>query len=175
MISQDALAGFQAMAGNFIPLISGSAAKLYGLWLVAGAVIKMIKMGDTQSGERVTWFQVGGMMMIGAFMLQFSSTMQDVSSLLFGSRIQDYHGALAYMPMPEQSSSYYKKVLEVCLLWLVMLGWAGAFRGFAAWAKAANGAGNGQDGDQFWKGLWHIFGGAALINLTGAFQAFYGH
>lgn len=174
MDSQAMLAGFVATAKNFIPLLSGSAAALFGLWLVQSAVVKMVKMGDASNGERHTWGQIGGTMFIGALMLQFSSTMQDVSLLMFGSGIQDYHAALAYMPAPQSNPTYWNKVIEACLIWVVMLGWAAALRGFAQWSKAANGSGGGQEGDFFWKGVWHIFGGAACINIAGAIQSFLG-
>lgn len=163
-----------AMAKNFVPLVSGALGMLAGIYLVGKSAWSIVKMGERQSQGENNWGTAGLQLLIGALLLQFGSTMQSVSQLLFGQGIQDYRGAMAYMPMPSGSAGFWRQVLEVCLIWVLMLGWIAAFRGFMQWSAAANGAGGRNDGDFFWKGVWHIVGGAAAINLTGVIQAFLG-
>ncbi|WP_371436283.1 hypothetical protein [Polaromonas sp.] len=47
--------------------------------------------------------------------------------------------------------------------WVVFLGTAGFMRGFLLFDKASQG---GQDsGDNAWRGLWHVIGGALCVNV----------
>jgi hypothetical protein len=173
---QTFLQASQAFARNFVPVISGSLAALIGLYLVGSSVVTLIRMGDPQrSGADATWVGVGVKLLIGAMLLQFTATMQNVSQLIFGVSIQDYHGALAYAPIPQGSGGQLaRQVFEICLVWFAMLGWIAALRGLFLWSTAANGNSGGQGGDAFWKGVWHIVGAACAINVTGFIQSFLG-
>jgi hypothetical protein len=113
-------------------------------------------------------------LLIGGLLLAFSSSVEEVSRLVTGSGIQDYHQVLAYAPIAAQSDMW-KKVFEVCLLWVTVLGWAGAFRGLLHWHQAASGGGQGQAGDLFFRGFWFLIGGALSVNIAGALQSFFGH
>lgn len=47
--------------------------------------------------------------------------------------------------------------------WVVLVGTAGFMRGFMLFDKASQGQ---QDsGDAFWRGLWHVVGGAICVNV----------
>ena len=47
--------------------------------------------------------------------------------------------------------------------WVVLVGTAGFMRGFLLFNKASQGQ---QDsGDAFWRGLWHVVGGAICVNV----------
>lgn len=171
------LAGLRAMASNLIPLITGALTVFVGLGIIGSAVMTLVRAGDPRAnqGQGSPWVKVFVKLLIGALLLQFGTTMQDMSQMLFGSQIQDYRGVLAYANVPSGAGPW-KNILEVCLLWVVMLGWVAAFRGFLQWNAAASGSGGsgGSSGDGFWKGFWHIVGGAVAINMTGAMRAFLG-
>lgn len=170
----DFLEALRQTAANFVPFISGALPMVVGLFMVYSGVRTLSLADDPRinHGEGGPWKKAGLKVLVGALLLRFSSTMQEVSETLFGSRIQDPRGVLAYMNLP-QSGGAWRMVLEVCLLWLVLIGWAAAFRGFLRWYASANGTAAGGE-DPFWSGLWHIIGGAACINGTGAIQAFLG-
>lgn len=172
------LDGSKAMADGVIPFLLTGASTLTGLYLVWKAISLVYSMGkpqrSMQSSGEASVMGIAMRLLIGGFMLRLGSTMEDVSQLLFGSGIQDYRGVLAYAPMPAQAGVW-RQIMEVILLWVVMLGWIGAFRGLLLWSKAGDGGGGGgRDGDPFWGGFWHVVGGGAAINLTGAIQAFIG-
>lgn len=168
-----AAAGLRDFAAAMMPVIFSGAAVFAGLLIIASSIKKMVTMGDrSSSAEQATWGGIGFGLLIGALLLQFSSTMNDVSDLLFGTRIQDVRGVLAYVDSKGGSSlSAYRAVLEAVLMWVVFLGWISAFRGFIKWNQAANGQSSGPD--PFWVGLWHIIGGAAAINLGGIVNSFF--
>ena len=163
--------GLKQFAAAMIPVILTGASVLAGLWVIAMAIKKMTVIGDHRhGGQDATWGGVGFSLLIGALLLQFSSTMNDVSELITGSQIQDVHGVLSYVDSKGSSFSAYHSVLEAVLIWIVFLGWISAFRGFLKWNQAANGQSQGSD--PFWVGLWHIIGGALAINLGGIVNSF---
>lgn len=170
------LAGFRALAENFVPFLLTLVTVLAGLTLVFLAIRKAYRMGSSGShqAQQISWFGIAAQLLIGGLMLRLGATMQDMSQLLFGTDIQDIRGVMAYAPIPAQAT-FWRQVLEVCLLWVVMLGWVGAFQGLLLWNKGANGGDSGQGGDYYWRGFWHILGGAAAVNLTGALQSFFGN
>lgn len=174
------LVGVKAFASSFIPVIAGYASVLAGFVIIGSAISNFTKLGDgnyrgTESG--VTWGSVGLRLLIGGMLLQLSTSMQGVSEMLFGLPIQDYRGVLAYANARSAGGpGPWAQVMEVALLWVVLLGWVAAFRGFLQWNTAASGGGGsgGSAGDYFWKGLWHIIGGGVAINLSGAISSFLG-
>ena len=48
--------------------------------------------------------------------------------------------------------------------WLFLLGVCAIFRAFLLFNRAAQG--DAQEGDGFWRGFWHILGGAILVNIA---------
>ena len=166
----------EAMAKNIIPVITGPMAVCTGLYLVGSAIVEFIKVGDYGgAGERQhTPFAAFMKLLMGALMLQLGPTISAFSWTFLGSGVQDYHNVLAYIPLPAGGGAFWKQVVEIVVLWLVMFGWVAAFRGVLCWHSAASGNGNGQNGDQFWKGVWHVLGGVCAINLPGFFSGFLG-
>lgn len=63
--------------------------------------------------------------------------------------------------------SFWTLLMNTCLVWVATIGCIGMFRGFLLWNKAGAGdSAMGQSsGDYFWRGLWHIIGGAIAINI----------
>lgn len=170
------LAGFRALAENFVPLLLTSICVLAGMVLIYLAITKVYAMGKPggyMQQREASWGGIAGQLLIGGLLLRMGATMQDFSQLLFGNDIQDIRGVMAYAPLPAQAG-FWKQVLEVCLLWVVMLGWCGAFRGLLLWNKAVAGGDSSNGGDYYWRGVWHIVGGAAAVNLTGLLQSFFG-
>lgn len=168
-----AAAGLREFAVAMMPVIFSGVAVFAGLLIIASSIMKMTRLADERGGsEQATWGGVGFGLLIGALLLQFSSTMNDVSDLLFGTKIQDVRGVLAYVDSKGTSIGAWRAVLEAVLMWVVFLGWISAFRGFLKWNQAANGQSQGGS-DPFWAGLWHIIGGAAAINLGGIVNSFF--
>lgn len=171
------LKGFEGLANNFIPFLLTALSVTVGLFLVYSALKRVYAKADSRQGAMQSgndgWGLIAGQLLIGGLLLRLGASMQDVSVLLFGSEIQDVRGVFAYAPLPAQAGLW-RQVLEVCLLWVVMLGWAGAFRGLLLWNQGVAGGNSGQGGDYYWRGTWHLLGGAAAVNLSGMLQSFFG-
>ena len=172
------LAGLQGLA-NGVKTLLPALAMLVGLLFIFSALRGVASKGsDTRSMQGradQSWAGIGGQLLVGGLLLRFGATIEDVSVLLTGAGVQDYRGVMAYAPMP-QGAGPWLQVIEVCLLWVHMLGYAGAFRGLLLWKKAADGGhSGGQGGDLFNQGLWHLIGGALCVNMAGAIQAFLGN
>ncbi len=173
---QSLLAGSRALAEHFIPFLLTAVCVLAGLFVVFTAIREVYQKGSESrmgmgGGRDVAWGGIAVRLLVGGLLLRLGSTVDDVAVLLTGAGVQDVRGVLAYMPLPS-GGGFWTGVFEVCLLWVVMLGWAGAFRGLLLWNKAADGGGGGNGGDHFWQGFWHLVGGAAAVNLSGMIKAF---
>lgn len=170
------LAGARALAEAFVPFLLTSLATLAGLILIFQAIYNLFAKGsDRRGGQEMSYGGIAVRLLVGGLMLRLGPSINDLSQLAIGTEIQPISGVLAYAPIPPDAGAWLQ-VLEVCLLWVVMLGWAGAFRGLLLWNKAASGGGSGGSaGDLFWQGLWHLVGGALAVNLTGAIQSFVGN
>jgi hypothetical protein len=165
------LAGLRTFAVSYIPPILTALSVLAGMALIFKAMFELAKAGDERSGQNDgIWGRIGLRILIGAALLQFSSTMSEVVTLVFGAPPQNYRNAMAYIPISGANANYWRNVLDLVLTWVVIIGWISAFRGFLKWNSAASGAPS-SGGDPFWQGLWHILGGALAINIGGVFNA----
>lgn len=168
------LNGATSFANSFIPFLLTALAVVTGLYLVFSAVVSIYKKSSDVRDQESSYGAIALRLLIGGMLLRFGATVEDVSLLITGTQIEDYRGVLAYAPLPE-GAGLWRQVMEVVLLWVVMLGWAGAYRGLLLWAKATNGGGSGGNGgDLFWQGIWHLIGGALAVNLSGAINSFVG-
>jgi hypothetical protein len=172
------LSNVGALAQAIVPFLLEALSVMLGLWLIfsaARAVYAMHDKGRSDPGAgTLSWGRVAGQALIGATLLQYAHTMQDMSMLLFGQPIQDASAVMAYFPAM-QGMGQWTQVVNVALMWVVTLGWIFGLRGLLQWNKAVAGGGSaGQNGDLMWAGTWHLLGGAAMVNLAGAIQTFLG-
>ncbi|MDF2461831.1 MAG: hypothetical protein K0Q43_66 [Ramlibacter sp.] len=177
MDGNSVVSGLGALARNLVPFIVGALAVLMGLALMFSAARAMYRLNGRGADPGIgtlSWGRVAGQAFIGAMLLQYARTMQDVSMLAFGSPIQDASAVMAYFPAA-QGMGRWTEVMNVALLWVVTLGWIFGLRGLLQWNKAISGGGSaGQNGDLMWGGFWHLIGGAAMVNLAGALRALFG-
>lgn len=171
------LKGSEAFANAVIPLLVTAVSVVAGLYFVYSALVSVFRKGAEgrqMSGQEPGWGGIAFRLLLGGALLRFGATVEDLSVLITGAGIQDYRGVLAYSPLPA-SAGPWKAVFEVCVLWIVMIGWVGAFKGLLLWGKASSGGGSGGgSGDLFWQGTWHLIGGALAVNLAGAIKSFIG-
>lgn len=81
---------------------------------------------------------------------------------LFGGAVSPDR-ALNYAPIAQMNSPQWTLAWGLVIAWVVGLGVVGMFRGLLLWNSAATESQGG--GDYFWRGLWHIVGGAAAVNI----------
>jgi hypothetical protein len=176
MNADSILAGARAFAEAFIPFLLTALSVVAGFFVIYSAIAAIFRKGGDgrSSSPDVGWGSIAVRLLVGGLLLRFGATVEDLSVLITGETVQDYRGVLAYSPIPASAGPWIQ-VFEVCLLWVVMLGWAGAFRGLLLFNKATNGGGGGGSaGDLFWQGTWHLIGGALAVNMAGAINSFIG-
>lgn len=81
---------------------------------------------------------------------------------LFGQKVSKDR-ALSYAPVQQMQSEQWTLAWSVVIVWVVLIGVIGVFRGLLLWNTATTDQQGG--GDLFWRGLWHIVGGAAAVNI----------
>lgn len=152
---------FAALGKAFVPLVYW-AALLIGFFFAGSALHKIAKMGhDHAGGQQPTWAGVGGNLLvtIGATML---SAWVDSLSKDFGGIGEGVASQMAYMR--DGTSGSLKPLWNAIYAWIFLLGVCAIFRAFLLFNRAAQG--QAQEGDGFWRGFWHILGGAILVNIA---------
>lgn len=152
---------FAALGKAFVPLVYW-AALLIGFFFTGSALQKIAKMGHDQGGgQQPTWAGVGGNLLvtIGATML---SAWVDSLSNDFGGIGEGVASQMAYMR--DGTNGSLKPLWNAIYAWLFLLGICAIFRAFLLFNRAAQG--HAQEGDGFWRGFWHVVGGAILVNIA---------
>jgi len=152
---------FAALGKAFVPLVYWGAL-LVGVIFTGSALHKIAKMGHDHPGSHApTWAGVGGNLLvtIGCTML---SSWVDSLTKDFGGIGEGVASQMAYMR--DGSSSALQPLWAAIYAWLFLLGVCAIFRAFLLFNRAAQG--HAQEGDGFWRGFWHILGGAILVNLA---------
>lgn len=133
-----------------------------GLYLLGTAAKKLMEDGRSGSGEGPNFSAIFARILIGGVMLQFSLSIDWTKAGMLGGVGSGARSSMALVV--NNTSPTWNAILDASFLWLAVIGVAGMFRGFLKFNKAASGEGQ-QGGDDFWSGLWHIIGGAILINI----------
>lgn len=171
------LSSLGQLAKVLVPFLVGALAVMLGLWLMFSAVRAMYEMHNTRPDQgmgTLTWGRIAGQCVIGAMLMRYAATMQDLSMLMFGEPIQDSSAVMAYFPAA-QGMGKWSGALQVALLWVVTMGWIFGIRGLLQWNKAISGGGSaGSNSDLMWAGTWHLVGGAAMVNLSAYIKSFLG-
>lgn len=153
------------MAVAVLPLF-GLFGTIGGVYLVAGAGKSLFTDnkgagGPNEQGPNLS--AVGIKLLIAAILFQFgTSILWTKDDLLAGIGT----GARATMALVVVSSSpTWDIILKTSFIWLQIVGAIGMFKGFLLWNKAGSGNSQGGGGDDVWKGIVHVLGGAILINI----------
>lgn len=169
---------YQALLNNSRAFVDAAVPALKILAVLAGLILfaqcgkMMFNQHDGAGrGEDRVASKVALKMLIGALLMQLSTTMEWTVDLMFGAKATSVSSVVAYEGGGD--GNFWNNVLQVCLLWVTLLGWVAAFRGLMAWNSAsAGGYSGGNSGDLFWKGLWHLIGGALAVNIAGVVKMF---
>lgn len=144
------------------------------LFALLGVLTGVVMIG--QAGKLLVWGRPGGgsespplgavavKLLIAACLMQLGTSIDWTRNGLMagaGSGTRDAMTLVTATPAP-----IWTLIVSTGLLWLAAIGVAGVYRGFLLFAKAGSGdSQGGQGGDFFWRGLWHILGGAICINI----------
>lgn len=152
---------------TLIPVVT-VAAFVTGLFLLGNTMIHVVNAhrGQGPLSHADGGVKVGPVLMrlvITACLISFGMYMTKTVETLFSSQVP-YRTALAYAPVAQMSNNaYWQLAWAVCIIWVVLIGVVGMFRGLLLWNDASTE--NQGNGDLFWRGMWHIVGGAAAVNI----------
>lgn len=152
---------FSDLAKALVPLVYWGAL-IVGLFFTGSALNKIVKMGkDSPGGHVPTWAGVGGNLLVtvGCTML---NAWVDSLTKDFGGLGEGVASQMAYMR--DNTSGSLAPLWTAIYAWLFLLGICAIFRAFLLFNRAAQG--HAQEGDGFWRGFWHILGGAILMNIA---------
>lgn len=166
------LANTQELAQSIVVLVATVASVLFGLWFVASGLIKMVQMGQGLREGQPTWGPVAINFAVGALMLRLSMTADSIVEMMFGTGPQTPLTAMQYMPEEIKGSETMQQALSIGLYWVAAIGWVAVFRGLILWNDLSKGQ-SASSQDAGWRGLVHILGGAAAINIGGLVQSLF--
>lgn len=152
----------------FIPVVSVLAFAA-GVFLLGNTMLHVVNANRGQGAlsHADGGVKTGSVLMrmgISACLISFGMYMSKTIETLFGEEVS-YRNAMAYAPVAQMSgNAYWKLAWSVCVVWVVLIGVVGMFRGLLLWNSASTE--NQGTGDLFWRGLWHIVGGAAAVNIA---------
>lgn len=139
-------------------------AGLSGLILFAIAGRALVKPGrGHDDGPNLPAIAVN--LFIGASLLQIARSIDDTRNGLLAGTGREVREMMAYALPAGTGGNMWTLLMSTCLVWIATIGAIGMFRGFLLWNKAGSGEAQGGSGDYFWRGLWHIIGGAICINI----------
>ncbi len=161
------LQNMKDFAEAFIPVVS-VIAFVSGVYLFGATILHVVNahrgqgpLSHPDGGVRVGPVLIR--MGIAACLFSFGMYMSKTIETIFESQVS-YRTAMAYAPVAQMSgNAYWQLAWGVCVVWVVLIGVCGMFRGLLLWNSSTSE--NQGSGDLFWRGLWHIVGGAAAVNI----------
>jgi len=136
---------------------------LAGLVLFASAGRSLVKGQRGEEGPNL--MAVGVQLFIGAACIQIARSIEDTRVGLLAGAGSEVRSMMAYA-VPAAGNGVWSLLMSTCLVWIATIGAIAVFRGFLLWNKSGSGdSPGGSPGDFFWRGIWHIFGGAVCINI----------
>lgn len=152
-------AAFARQGTGFVYLV----AAVLGVWFVGSGLIWVVQKGNSryasQGGDK-TWGQIL-MRFFWATCVITLARMMDFVQATNGS-VDGAREALAYF-QASGSSPAFNAIYAALSLWCVFIGTIGFCRGFILFDKASQGSHD--SGDNFWRGLWHVVGGALTVQI----------
>lgn len=138
-----------------------TAAMAAGITLTLIALIDIIKKGKDNHQDK-TWGAIVGRLAIASCLVTLAGKLEII--IATNGSTEPVKQAMAYVQgTAGGGGGTLSFIWAVISAWIVFLGTAGFMRGFLLFDKASQG---GQDaGDNMWRGLWHIVGGALCVNL----------
>lgn len=134
-----------------------------GVVIVLSGIIDIIRLGTGRFESQSSVGSPGvivSKMIIGALVASLGWTLQSVLGTVGDPT--EVRNALAYV-QGDGSNPTIDAIWAAIGAWVVLIGTAAFFRGFLLLLRASNGRGDA--GDDIWRALWHVVGGAIAIKL----------
>lgn len=158
----DNLKSFAQEGTTFIFFASMATGIILGFY----ALLAIAKKGQSSSGyggSESSWGSIAGRLALASCLITLAQKLESI--IATNGSTEPIRNALSYATgtMNGGGNSTLALVWTAISAWVVFLGTAGFMRGFLLFDKASQG---GHDsGDSFWRGLWHVIGGALCVNI----------
>lgn len=155
----DNLKGFAQEGTSFIYILAMATGVVLGLI----ALMDIVKKGKGGYGQDKSWGAICGRLLIASCLVTLAQKLEVIVAT--NGSTEPIRQALDYVQGTSGGGANgpLTFIWAVISAWLVFMGTAGFMRGFLLLDKASQG---GQDsGDNMWRALWHIVGGALCINI----------
>jgi hypothetical protein len=158
------LTNMSAISQAFWPLLA-ALGDVYGLILIGQAGKLLIDAGGPNSHhESVPYGAIGTKALIAAFLLSFTQSVNLFSNDLMGGAGSNARSVLSYYAPTSSGGGVWALAINVCFIWVGVMGACAIFRGLHKWHSAGSGKSQ-STGDDFWAGLWHIVFGGIAVNM----------
>lgn len=151
-------------AGAVVDIIQVIAV-LVGLWFISEALLRLVKASKGHHGYGQSWGMSSPLvgLCIGSALINFGFTVSTMVQSFFGDQVE-YSNIVAYSQQLNYGTGEMQAVIQGLAALVVAFGAYAILEGFFYWKKCADGR-SGED--YFRKGLTHILGGAAAVNIVG--------
>lgn len=155
-----------ASQADAVIVLIQAVAVIVGLVFIVQALLRLVKAsksGGQQGGG------VGGLsqpllgIILGSCLINFGFTVSSMVETIFGDTVE-YSHIVSYSQQVNYGVGEWKLVIQGLAALVAVFGAYAIFEGFLFWKKCADGN-SGED--YFRKGLTHILGGAAAVNIVG--------
>lgn len=142
-------------------------AVVVGLVFIAQALLRLVeasKSGGQHQGPGAVGFSKPLLgIILGSSLINFGFTVSSMVETIFGDTVE-YSHIVSYSQQVNYGTGEWKLVIQGMAALVAVFGAYAIFEGFLFWKKCADGN-SGED--YFRKGLTHILGGAAAVNIVG--------
>lgn len=140
------------------------AAMATGIFLALLSLKDIVAKGKTGGGygQEKGWGGIGGRLLMASCLVTLANKLDSIIATTGGT--ESLRTALSYAKgTAGGGGGPLEFVWAAVSAWVIFVGTAGFMRGFLLFDKASQGQ---QDsGDAFWRGLWHVVGGAICVNV----------
>lgn len=157
----DAMKQFAQEATTFIYL----PAMAVGIVLTLISLTEIVNKGKSGGGygQEKSWGAILGRLLIASCLVTLAQKLD--SFIATNGNVEPIKQALLYAQGTAGGGGAgpMSFVWSAISAWVIFIGTAGFFQGFMLFDKASQGQ---QDsGDAFWRGCWHVLGGALCVNI----------
>ena len=143
-------------------------AVIVGLWFITEALLRLVTAAKQGRGYGQNWGMSSPLVgaVIGSCLINFGFTISTAVQSIFGDQVE-YSQIVSYSKQVNYGMGEWKLVIQGVAVLVAVFGVYAVFEGFMFWKKCADGK-SGED--YFRKGLTHILGGAAAVNIVGTIE-----
>lgn len=147
--------------------LASAVAVMVGIYFCAKATVDAMKK-SASPGSDISGQGLAAAFFIGAVVVHFSGAMSSAAESMGQGTVK--YGLVSYSAA--STAGVFAPAVNAVLTIVSTFGWWYGLKGFTMLKRASSGSSGGGYEDYAWKGMIHVLGGAALINITETLDAF---